>query len=291
MLYFLDLSYGFVQKIRLYLVPAQRYFETLNLDPEIVEKPNATRLLTLRGAVEFSKVNFAYDKNFPILKNVSFKIAPGKKLAIVGPSGAGKSTIASLLLRLYDVDDGSVKIDGVDVTRLHMNSVLAKTGVILQDTFLFGGTIRDNIRYSKPDASDAEIESAARAAGIHDDIMAMPGGYDMDVAEGTSLSGGQKQRIAIARALIKKPRLLLLDEATSSLDIATEEGIIDTLKSSFKDITTIFITHRISLIADADKIVVIDKGVVVESGTHRELLANRQLYYDLYSQQTERGNN
>jgi len=239
MLYFLDLSYGFFQKLRLFLVPAQRLFETLDIEPEIVESPSAQKIPDLAGGTEFQHINFSYKKGYPILKDVSFMLSPGKKLAIIGPSGAGKSTIAMLALRLYDPDNGTIKIDGRDVRNLNMPSILAQTGVILQDTFLFGGTIRDNIRYGNPDASDEEVEQAAIAAGIHDDILNMPDGYDMDVAEGAKLSGGQKQRIAIARALIKKPKLLLLDEATSSLDIATEDAIIETLRKNFRNITTI----------------------------------------------------
>jgi len=160
--------------------------------------------------------------------------------------------------------------------------MLEQTGVILQVTILFGGTIRDNIRYGNPQATDDEVEQAARAAGIHEDIMNMPDGYNMDVAEGARLSGGQKQRIAIARALIKKPKLIILDEATSSLDIATEDAIIATLRESFKDVTTIIISHRFSLIKDADEIIVIDKGRILEHGTHEELIQSNGLYYKLY---------
>ena len=289
LLYFLDMSFDFIQKIRLYLIPVQRLFETLDLQPEIVESPSARKSTELSGKLDFNAVNFSYQKGYPILKNISFTLHPGKKLAIIGPSGAGKSTIAMLALRLYEADSGTIKIDGSDIRKINMESVLEQTGVILQDTFLFGGTIRDNIRYGSLDATDEEVEQAAIAAGIHNDIMDMPAGYDMDVAEGTNLSGGQKQRISIARALVKKPKLILLDEATSSLDIATENAIIETLRYSFENITTIIISHRFSLVADADEILVIEKGELVEHGSHEELLCNKNLYYRLYQQQIDSG--
>ncbi|HEX9971312.1 MAG TPA: ABC transporter ATP-binding protein [bacterium] len=287
MLYFLDLTFSFFQKLRLYTVPVQRYFETLEIKPEIIESGDAKKLADLKGGLEFNAVNFSYQTGFPILKNISLKLEPGKKLAIIGASGAGKSTIANLALRLYEPDIGDIKIDHENLRQINMRSVLAQTGVILQDTFLFGGTIRDNIRYARPDASDEEVIQAARDAGIHNDISEMPGSYDMDVAEGTNLSGGQKQRIAIARALIKKPRLLFLDEATSSLDTVTEDAIIKTLRQNFQKITTIIISHRINLITDADEIIVLDKGEIVERGKHDELIQNKKLYYQFYRQQVD----
>lgn len=287
LLYFLDGTYNFFQRIRLFLIPAQRLFETLDMQPDIVEKGNSKRIENLKGDVEFDSVQFSYQQNFPILKDVSFKLKSGQKLAIIGPSGAGKSTIAMLALRLYEPDSGTVRIDGMNLADLNMASVLDKTGVILQDTFLFGGTIRDNIRYGNQDASDEQVENAAKAAGIHNDILEMPGGYDMDVAEGANLSGGQKQRISIARALLKNPKLLLLDEATSSLDIDTENAIVQTLRQNFADISTIVISHRLTIVSDADKIIVVDKGEIVEQGTHKELLKNRKMYYQLYQQQSD----
>jgi ABC-type multidrug transport system fused ATPase/permease subunit len=287
MLYFLDLTFSFFQKLRLYTVPVQRYFETLDIQPEIIEPGDAKKLADLRGELEFNAVDFAYQPGFPILKNISFKLEPGKKLAIIGASGAGKSTIANLALRLYDPNNGKIKIDQENLRQINMRSVLAQTGVILQDTFLFGGTIRDNIRYANPNATDEEVIQAARDAGIHNDISEMPSSYDMDVAEGANLSGGQKQRIAIARALIKKPRLLFLDEATSSLDTVTEDAIIKTLRQNFQKITTIIISHRINLITDADEIIVLDKGEIVERGKHDDLIQNKKLYYQFYRQQID----
>jgi len=287
MLYFLDLSFSFFQKLRLFLVPAQRYFETIDIQPEIIESPAAKKLFDFRGEIEFSKVDFSYQKKFPILKDISFELEPGKKLAIIGASRAGKSTIANLALRLYDPENGKIKIDNENLHEINMESLLTQTGVILQDTFLFGGTIRDNIRYANPNATDDQVRQAAIDAGIHHDILNMPGGYDMDVAEGANLSGGQKQWIAIARALIKKPKLLLLDEATSSLDIATEDKIIETLRQNFKNITTIIISHRINLITDADEIIVLEQGKIVERGRHAELIQNEKLYYQFYRQQID----
>ncbi|NOZ62841.1 MAG: ABC transporter ATP-binding protein [Calditrichaeota bacterium] len=287
MLYFLDLTFSFVQRFRLFLVPAQRLFETLDVKPEIVFPKNGKKLLPLQGELKFEDVHFSYEKGFPILQDIHFKLEPGKKLAIVGPSGAGKSTIANLMLRLYQPERGDIKIDGEKISEIDIDSFFSQTGVILQDTFLFGGTIRDNIRYGNPKASDGEVIDAAKAAGIHNDIMQMPGDYNMDAAEGTRLSGGQKQRIAIARALVKKPKLLILDEATTSLDVTTENAIIDTLKKSFPDISIVMISHRISLVRDADQIVVLDKGKIIEQGTHKTLLQNRGMYCNLYLQQTD----
>jgi len=285
MLFFLDSSYAFFQKIRIFLIPAQRLFETLDLEPEIDKPASAITLPHFTGHMEFHSVDFSYQKGHPILKDISFSLYPGKILAITGPSGAGKSTIALLALRLYKTDGGTIRLDDRDISRISMSSILTQTGVILQETFLFGGTIRENIRYGNPQATDDEVIQSAVAAGIHQDILSMPDAYDTDVAEGTALSGGQKQRIAIARALIKQPKFLLLDEATSSLDSATEEAIIKTLKQHFKHITTMMISHRVHLISNADEIVVLEQGRITERGTHDALLKNGKLYYQLYQQQ------
>jgi ABC-type multidrug transport system fused ATPase/permease subunit len=286
MLYYLDGTYNFFQKIRLYLIPAHRLFETLDLEPEIIEPTSAIRMKGLAGNIEFKDVCFRYEPEKPILEDISFNVDAGEKLGIVGPSGAGKSTIASLLIRLYAAESGTIEIDQQDVMHIRMSSVLEHTGIILQDTFLFGGTIGENIRYGAPDADDARIREAAAAAGIHRDIMDMPGGYDMDVAEGTNLSGGQKQRIAIARAIMKNPRLLILDEATSSLDVETEDAILATLRQNFSDITTVMISHRLSSVADADKIIVIDNGRLSGHGTHSTLIKTNALYRQMFEQQS-----
>lgn len=286
LLYYLDGTYGFFQKIRLYLIPARRLFETLDLEPEIVEPPSAIQMKSLTGDIDFKNVSFHYEPAKPVIQDLTFNVKSGEKLGIVGPSGAGKSTIASLLIRLYASESGTIEIDRQDVMHIRMSSVLKRTGIILQDTFLFGGTIGENIRYGAPDADDARIRDAAAAAGIHKDIMDMPGGYDMDVAEGTNLSGGQKQRIAIARAILKDPRLLILDEATSSLDVETEDAILATLRQNFSDITTVMISHRLSSVADADKIIVIDKGRLSGEGTHSTLIKTNALYRQMFEQQS-----
>lgn len=285
LLYYLDGTYKFFQKFRLYLVPAKRLFETFDIQPEITEPPQAQRIEHLKGDIQFTHINFAYQPGHPVLRDISFEAPTGKKVAIIGPSGAGKSTIAMLLMRLYQPDSGQIKIDNLDIQDVKMQSVLSQTGVILQDTFLFGGTIRDNIRYAKPEATDTEIENAAKSAGLHNDILNMPRGYETDVAEGASLSGGQKQRIAIARALLKNPKLLILDEATSSLDVTTEWGVMNTLRENFADITTLIISHRLNTILDADHIIVIEKGAIIDQGTHAQLLKKCHFYKQLYQQQ------
>lgn len=280
--FFFNNLYSFFQNTRLYLIPIQRLYETLDQPPHFEEPPDAVDLHSFSGRVEFDSVSFSYSAGRTTLSDIGFSLEPGRKLAVIGPSGAGKSTLTSLLLRLYHPDRGNIRLDGHDIGRVRINSILDRTGVILQETFLFGGTIRDNIRYGRPEASDAEVEEAARMADIHDDILNMPGGYDMDVAEGARLSGGQKQRIAIARALIKKPSLLILDEATSSLDIATEDAVIETIRRSFGRVTTLVISHRLHLVRDADEIIVLDKGCVIERGTHETLMRKGGLYAGLH---------
>lgn len=285
MLFYLDGTYSFFQRIRLFLVPAERLFDTIDIEPEFQEPPDAIRIKNMPGEIIFNNVSFSYTQNHPILKNISFHIKPGQKLALVGPSGAGKSTICNLLLRLYQPDSGEISVDGLNLQRLHISSFRSLVGVILQETFLFNGTISDNIRYAGPDASDAAIIAAAKAAEIHEAILAMPGGYEMDIAEGTNLSGGQKQRLAIARTLIKQPKLLILDEATSSLDPPTENAFFGTLRQHFKNMTTIIISHRLGPVIDADEILVLDNGEIVERGKHDQLMQNRKLYYNLFQQE------
>lgn len=285
MLYFLDASYSFIQKMRVYLVPAQRLFETLDLKPEIDKPKSPIRIPLFKGQIAFDSVSFSYQKGYPVLKDISFNLNPGKKLAIVGASGAGKSTIALLALRLYKADTGTIRVDSRHINQLNMRSILSQTGIILQDTFLFGGTVRENIGYGYPDASDDQIIQAAIDAGIHEDIMDLPGGYNMNVAEGANLSSGQKQRIGIARALIKQPKMLLLDEATASLDSTTEEAIMKTLKQALKHVTTIIISHRVRMVMEADEILVLDKGYIAERGSHEMLMKKKNLYYRFYLQQ------
>jgi ATP-binding cassette subfamily B protein len=264
----------------------ERIFEYLDLEPEIKDRPGAIDLTNPRGSIEFRDVHFAYVEGQPTLNGVSFTVPAGKRAALVGATGAGKTTIAYLVPRLYDVTAGQVLIDGHDVRDLTLQSLSDCVGMVNQEPFLFHDTIRDNLRYAKPDASDTEIEAAARSANIHDYIASLPDGYDTIVGErGYRLSGGEKQRVAIARALLKDPAILILDEATSSVDVLTEAAIQDALDRLTQGRTTLAIAHRLSTIVTADIILVVDSGRVVESGTHGELLAAEGLYSRLYQRQ------
>jgi ATP-binding cassette subfamily B protein len=236
----------------------------------------------------FDHVDFHYDESRPILHDVSFRVAPGNTVAIVGSSGAGKSTVSRILFRFYDVASGRVMIDGQDIRNVRQASLRAAIGVVPQDTVLFNDTIYYNIAYGRPDASRAEVEQAARLARIHDFVMGLPQGYDSTVGErGLKLSGGEKQRVAIARTILKDPRILLFDEATSALDTRTEQEIQRSLEEVSRGRTTLVIAHRLSTIIHADEIVVLDRGRVVERGRHGELLAKNGLYADMWRRQQE----
>jgi ATP-binding cassette, subfamily B, heavy metal transporter len=226
------------------------------------------------GAVRFDRVSFAYDPARPILHDVSFEIPPGKTVAVVGPSGAGKSTLARLLYRFYDVSAGAITIDGQDIRRVTQGTLRQSIGIVPQDTVLFNDTVEYNIAYGRPGASRAEVEAAARAAHIHDFVQSTPKGYDTMVGErGLKLSGGEKQRVAIARTLLKNPPILIFDEATSALDSANERAIQAELRSAARGKTALVIAHRLSTVADAHEIVVLEHGRVAERGTHEQLLA------------------
>jgi ATP-binding cassette subfamily B protein len=270
------------------LIDMEKMFGVLNVPPEIRDKPGATPLRVTGGEVKFENVVFAYDPQRTILKGISFTVPAGKTVAIVGPSGAGKSTISRILFRFYDIASGSVVIDGQDIRDVSQDSLRAAIGIVPQDTVLFNDTIRYNIRYGRIGASDAEIVDAARMAQIEPFIKRLPDGFEAMVGErGLKLSGGEKQRVAIARTLLKNPPILMLDEATSALDTHTEREIQSALKLISQNRTTLVIAHRLSTVVDADEILVLDQGQIVERGRHEELLARGGAYAAMWNRQKE----
>ena len=266
----------------------QLMFDVLERTPEIEDREDAIELDVGSGEVRFDRVRFAYDQERPILHDISFVIPAGRKVAVVGPSGAGKSTLARLLFRFYDVDSGRILINGQDVRAVTQYSLRAAVGIVPQDTVLFNDTLRYNIGYARPGASQDEIEQAARSANIHDFIISLPKGYATLVGErGLKLSGGEKQRVAIARAILKNPKVLVFDEATSSLDSHSEQAILDSMRSAAENHTTLAIAHRLSTIIDADSILVMEGGRIVEQGSHQDLLGQDALYARLWELQQQ----
>ena len=275
------------REIRQALVDMGEMFGLLGQPAEITDKQGAAALKVTQGEVVFDAVEFGYDANREILKGVTVRVGPGQRIALVGPSGSGKSTIGRLLFRFYDVNAGSIRIDGQDIRDVTQTSLHQAIGVVPQDTVLFNDTIYYNIAYGKPDASRAEVEEAARQAKIHDFVMSLPEGYEAKVGErGLKLSGGEKQRVGIARTLLKNPAILILDEATSALDTQTERDIQDSLLDMGRGRSVITIAHRLSTIADADLIVVLEAGLVREQGTHDQLLALGGRYHAMWERQS-----
>jgi len=263
----------------------ERILKLLGTVPEIKECEHPVHLDDLKGNVEFRDISFAYNGK-PVLKHFSLKIKPGQKVALVGPSGSGKSTIANLILRFYDVSTGELFIDNTDIRKLHIDTYRNKIGIVLQEPFLFSGSIRDNIAYSKSNASEEDVLNAAKMANVEEFVNTLDRGYETELGEnGASLSGGQKQRIAIARAILNDPKILILDEATSALDTVSEYLVQEALDNLMKNRTTIIIAHRLSTIKNADLIVVMESGEIKQTGTHKQLMKQDGLYKDLYTTQ------
>jgi len=272
------------------MASSERIFGLLDTAPDMVDAPDAIELPPITGHVKFENVAFGYNDGEMVLHGINLEAKPGETIALVGETGAGKSTIIRLLGRFFDLTDGSLTIDGYDIRDVTQASLRRQLGVVLQDTFLFGGSVADNIRYGRLDASDEEVEAAARAVGAHEFITRLHDGYQTDVGEnGVNLSVGQRQIISFARALLADPRLLILDEATSSVDTTTEKHIQTALETLMRGRTSFVIAHRLSTITSASKIVVLDRGQIVEIGTQEALLAQRGRYYNLYSMQWDSG--
>ena len=284
----IDVLINFTEQFQKGFAGFKRFLEIVRTEPEVRDKPGAQPLKNVVGNIKYSGVSFAYDEGTHVFRNIDVEIGAGRTIALVGPSGGGKTTFWSLLPRFYDVTAGSVSIDGQDVRDVTLKSLRSAIGIVQQDVYMFGGTIRDNIAYGKPGATDDEVVRAAKDANIHDFIMSLEDGYGTSVGErGVRLSGGQKQRIAIARVFLKNPRILILDEATSALDNESERHIQLSLEKLSQDRTTIVIAHRLSTIRNADEIIVMSADGIRERGTHEELLEKKGLYASYYNMQFE----
>ena len=273
---------NFVEQFSTGMAGFSRFLEIMQTEPEEPDSPDAAEILASRGNISFEHVNFSYANNIQILSDINFTVKSGEKFALVGSSGGGKSTICNLIPRFYEISEGQILLDGINIKKIKRNSLRNQIGIVQQDVFLFAGSVRENIAYAKPNATEQEIILAAKRAEIHDDIMNMPDGYETIVGErGIKLSGGQKQRISIARCFLKNPPILILDEATSALDTATEIKIQKAFDELSKGRTTIVIAHRLSTIKNADKIAVINHKTICETGTHSDLIAKQGEYYKL----------
>jgi ATP-binding cassette subfamily B protein len=268
------------------LAASERVFEFLKEEEMPIETSHET-IKKIKGAVKFEHVKFGYEKGKTIIHDFSLDVKPGQKVAIVGPTGAGKTTLVNLVMRFYDIDAGKIKIDGIDTTKMTRHDVHQLFGMVLQDTWLFEGTIMDNLKYGRNDASDEDVYRAAKTANVHHFIKSQPFGYDMVLGENTNISQGQRQLLTIARAMVNNAPMLILDEATSSVDVRTEQLIQDAMDELMKGRTTFVIAHRLSTIKNADVILVLKDGNIVETGTHEVLLAQNGFYADLYNSQFE----
>ena len=277
---------GFYNSLLTAISYLERIFETIDEEVEVKDAEDAVQMPAIKGDVTFEHVDFSYEEGYPILKDVSFSVKAGETYALVGPTGAGKTTIVNLISRFYNVDSGRVLIDGVDISKVTLHSLRAQMGIMMQDSFIFSGTIMDNIRYGNREASDEEVIRAAKTVCAHDFIMQMENGYETQVNErGSRLSAGQRQLISFARALLADPKILILDEATSSIDTETELLLQQGLNELLKGRTSFLIAHRLSTIKNADCIMYIDHGGIVERGTHDELMAKKGEYYKLHMSQ------
>ena len=269
------------------LVGADRIATLLDTIPEIKEAEDPITVDDIKGRIEFNDVSFAYNGK-PVVKNFSLRINPGQKIALVGPSGSGKSTIANLILRFYDINNGSITVDGNDIRKLGIESYRSKIGVVLQEPFLFSGSIEENIAYARRDAEKVDIYRAAKMANVEEFVNGLEKGYQTEIGEnGTMISGGQKQRIAIARAILKDPRILILDEATSALDTVSEYLVQDALDNLMRDRTTVIIAHRLSTVKNADLIVVMKDGEIKQLGNHSTLISQDGIYREMYTTQED----